>query len=139
MGILAWANDARPSPCTSERNMNRVQLLRIASVGTLAILASSCIITSNAHTSRSGKYVSAETLAHVEPGKSQEYVIAVLGDPTSKTSLSDGTEIWRWTWRERKTSSGAVLFVIDADKSSENEHSTYVEFRDGVVSKSWQD
>lgn len=105
----------------------------------LAVGLQSCIINARSHTTRSGKYVGAETLSQIEPGQSQEYVVALIGEPTSKTALSDGTAIWRWSYREKKTSGGSVVFLIDTDSADESERSTYVQFENGAVSKKWQD
>ncbi len=121
--------------------MNRSHIASTCVAFAIALATSSCIINANSHTTRSGRFVSAETLAQIQPGKSKEYVATVLGEPSSKNELSDGTgtEIWKWTWREKRSSSGAVFLIIDSDHSTEEERSTYVEFLNGVVSKSWQD
>lgn len=116
--------------------MKRLQLLALASA---ALLLPACIINANSHTTRSGKYISAETVQRIEPGKGQDYVFALLGDPSSKQVLGDGTEIWKWTYRERKTSSGAVFLIVDSDQTTETERATYVEFQGGQVVRSWQD
>lgn len=116
--------------------MKRTQLLLAA----LALTAfPACIINANSHTTRSGKYISAETVQRLEPGKDQDYVLALLGDPSSRQTLSDGTEIWKWTYRERKNSSGAVFLIIDSDATTEVERSTYVELQHGQVVRAWQD
>lgn len=116
--------------------MKSNQLLVVALAATLF---PACIINANSHTTRSGKYISSETVQRIEPGKNADYVVAVLGDPSSKQVLGDGTEIWKWSYRERKTSSGAVFLIIDSDQTTETERSTYVELKDGQVARAWQD
>lgn len=109
----------------------------------LAILASttqsSCILNANSRTKVTGRYVSAETLRQIEPGKTQEYVIALLGDPTTRTKLADGVEIWKWQYTENRSSSGSFIFVFDSSESRETTNATYVEFKDVLVTKAWRD
>jgi outer membrane protein assembly factor BamE (lipoprotein component of BamABCDE complex) len=129
--------DARAFPVTNPREtMKRIQLLSIVLAATLL---PACIINANSHTTRSGKYISTETIQRVEAGKDAEYVLAVLGDPSSKQVLSDGTEIWKWSYRERRNSSGGVFLLVSSDKTTETERSTYVEMKDGKVARAWQD
>ena len=102
-------------------------------------LAGCVVIDTNSHTERSGTEISPTTLAQIEPGKPTEFVIALVGEPSSRTSLSDGTEIWKWTYREKRTSGGHILFVVDSDSTSEKTRTTYVEICAGQVVKAWQD
>lgn len=122
--------------------MERLQTSRLPAwlaCGLALSLAPACIIHADSHTTRSGKYISTETVQRIEPGKPAEYVVAVLGEPSSRQSLADGTEIWKWTYRERKQSSGAVFLVVDSDSTTETERATYVELQHGVVIRAWQD
>jgi outer membrane protein assembly factor BamE (lipoprotein component of BamABCDE complex) len=105
----------------------------------LAPLVPACIINANSHTTQSGKFVSPDTVQRLEPGKGADYVTALLGEPSSKQALSDGTEIWKWSYRERKTSSGAVFLIVDSDQTTEVERATYVELKDSKVVRAWQD
>lgn len=115
-----------------------------ASLATAAALAAAClfpacIINVDSHSERSGRYVSASTLQQVEPGRTQDYVLALLGEPTSRTKLEGGTEIWKWAYTETKRSEGSLIFVFSGDDTERIEGAAYVEFQDGVVRKTWQD
>jgi len=104
-----------------------------------AFLFPACIINVDSHSERSGRYVSASTLQQVEPGRTQSYVLALLGEPTSRTKIDDGTEIWKWAYTETKRSEGSLIFVFSGDDTERIEGAAYVEFKDGVVQKTWQD
>ena len=102
-------------------------------------LAGCVVIDSDSHTETSGTQISPTTLAQVEPGKSADFVLALLGEPSSRTTLADGTEIWKWTYRETRRSGGHILFVIDSDSTRETTLTSYVELCNGLVVKAWQD
>lgn len=118
--------------------MNRKLALALA-VSALVAGLQGCIINASSKTSQTGKYVSNETFKQIQPGANKDYVVALIGEPSTKTQLADGTEIWRWTYRETKTSSGAVIFLINSDTQNESEKSSYVQMENGVVTKAWQD
>jgi len=105
----------------------------------VAGLVSACIINVDSHRERTGRYVSAATLQQIEPGRSAEYVRALIGEPTSRTKIEGATEIWKWTYRDTKRSEGRLIFVFSGDETEHIEGSTYVEFHDGLVHKTWQD
>jgi outer membrane protein assembly factor BamE (lipoprotein component of BamABCDE complex) len=98
-----------------------------------------CLIGSHSHTDVSGRYVGPDTLAQIQPGKSEAYVTALLGDPSDKTNLEDGTSIWKWSYTETRNSSGAVIFIFASDSKVETQRTTYVELKDALVVKAWHD
>jgi hypothetical protein len=79
------------------------------------------------------------TIEKIEPGLSQRHVTALLGEPFDRTPLDDGLELWRWSYREKETSSGSVVLVIDNEPRTEASHMAYVEFRAGRVTRAWRD
>jgi outer membrane protein assembly factor BamE (lipoprotein component of BamABCDE complex) len=113
--------------------------LALASLLGAAALASCVVIDTDSHAETTGTKVSPATLAEIEPGRPADFVVALLGEPSATTTLADGTEIWKWSYRETKTSGGHILFVLDADSTRETIHTTYVELCDGRVVKAWQD
>ena len=127
----------RPDSLT-QRSLTATAAL-LASTLIAATTLSGCLIDTSSHNDISGRYVGSETFAQIQPGKNQEYVAALIGDPSTKTVLDGGTEIWKWTYSERKNSSGSVIFLFSADSHTDSQKTTYVEFKDGVVVKAWRD
>lgn len=106
----------------------------------LALTLPACsIISSENHVSYTGNYVPSDSLSQIRLGESTpEYTSAILGEPTSKSDLEDGTSIWRWDYTVRKSGEGSLLLVFDGESSSEKRQSTFVQFRDGVAVKKWR-
>lgn len=102
-------------------------------------LLAACIVNVDSHRERTGRYVSSSTLAQIEPGRSQDYVVALLGEPNTRTKLDGGIEIWKWTYSETKRSEGTLIFVFSGDETERIEGATYVEFENALVRKTWQD
>jgi outer membrane protein assembly factor BamE (lipoprotein component of BamABCDE complex) len=105
----------------------------------LALASAGCIIKADSHVHRSGCDISRETLGQIEPGKKQDFVLALLGEPSTKTTLEGETEIWKWRYSEKRVRSGSLFLVFDSDTTSEREGSTFVQFEKGLVVKAWQD
>lgn len=127
-------------PSLQPRCYSQATLSRSATALALVTLGlCGCIINTDSHSQYSGKYISQQTLDQVSPGKTKEFVLAVLGEPSTKTPLSDGTEIWKWRYRNTKRSSGSVLFVFNGDSTTETETATYVLFNADLVTETWRD
>ena len=107
--------------------------------GLTLLILSGCLVTGNSHQSRSGNYVADTTFNQIQPGKTTEaWVNATLGPPTNKNTLDDGTQIWKYTYTERRESSGAVFLIFGGHDSKETSGTAYVEIKDGVVTKAWR-
>lgn len=115
----------------------RIAVLCAAAVA--MVLPACSVISSENHVSYTGNYVPSDSLSQIRVGESSpEYTAAILGEPTSKSDLDDGTSIWRWDYTVRKSGEGSLLLVFDGESSSEKKHSTFVQFRDGVAAKKWR-
>ena len=120
--------------------MTAPRRIAIAALAAAACALPACsVISSENHVSYTGNYVPSDSLGQIRLGESTpEYTEAILGEPTSKSDLEDGTSIWRWDYTVRKSGEGNLLFVFDGESSSEKKHSTYVQFKDGVAVKKWR-
>lgn len=117
-------------------------MFRPSALALLAVLPlSACVVVSaDSHKSFSGRFVGTETLKRIEPGATKEYVTALIGEPTTRTNLSDGGAVWKWEYSEKVTRKGHVLFVVSDGSTKESRGATYVQFgEDGLVEASWQD
>jgi len=103
-------------------------------------LTACVIVNADSHKTYQGRFVGEETLSKIEPGTTQEYVLAVIGEPTTRTNLSTGGSVWKWEFSEKVTRKGHILFVLRDDSTKETRGATYVEFgEDGLVTSSWRD
>lgn len=127
-----------PFPTTLVRSV-RSQRSIAASALFSTLLCGACVINADSHVEHTGKHVSAQTFEQIQPGKKQDFVLALLGEPTTRTALEGGTEIWKWEYRQKNVHRGTLLFVFSGDNSTVEEGATYVQFEAGLVSKAWQD
>ena len=104
-----------------------------------ALLLPACLVSSDTSVEHRGQYVGPETLDKIEEGRSQAYVLALLGEPSERTALENGVELWRWSYSQVKRSETGVIFVLGSKRSTEEQGAVYVEFDDGVVVDAWRD
>jgi outer membrane protein assembly factor BamE (lipoprotein component of BamABCDE complex) len=98
-----------------------------------------CLVSSTSRESYTGTYVSDQTFGQIQAGvTTRQWVMGTLGEPTCKTTLENGEELWKWTYSKVKRSSGAVLFIFGGSSSSETGGAAYVQMKDGVVTKAWR-
>lgn len=88
-----------------------------------------------------GVYVSEKILERVEPGKTRtDWLLAVLGEPTSRSPLEDGSEIWKWCYRPVEQEASFVQIMGGGDgEPSLHPVSSYVHVRNGVAIEKWSD
>ncbi|HTF87647.1 MAG TPA: outer membrane protein assembly factor BamE [Planctomycetota bacterium] len=120
-------------------NPNRFQALTWSAALCMCFVLPGCLIGSKTSSQNSGKFVSQNTLAQIEPGKDKSYVVALIGDPTSKTKLDDSSELWKWCYTQDKRSTNSVIFLVGTESHTATERTTFVEFHDGKVVKAWAD
>lgn len=107
--------------------------------GAMLVGASGCLVASDTHQSRTGTYVADTTFNQIKPGKTSEgWVRATLGPPTSESKLDDGTRLWKYSYTERRESSGAVFLIFGGHDEKEQTHTAFVELKDGVVTNAWR-
>lgn len=110
-----------------------------AALAAAAMTGGCSVIESDNHVSYTGNYVPTDSFSRIEVGRSTPaFVEATLGEPTSRTDLEDGTQIWRWDYVVRRSGEGSLLLVFDGQSSSEKRHASFVQFQDGVVVKKWR-
>jgi outer membrane protein assembly factor BamE (lipoprotein component of BamABCDE complex) len=121
-------------------NRSTRSLLALAALALPTTLGGCVIVNADSHTSHEGRYVGDETLAQIRPGATQEYVLALVGEPSSRNELSDGSAVWKWTYSQRVTSKNHVLLLFSGDSSRVTQGAVYVEFGpDKLVRRTWRD
>jgi hypothetical protein len=94
-----------------------------------------------------GTYISDALLEIVEPGRTtNDWVLAVLGEPNARAELKDGSEIWRWTYKpvEQQVSVIEVFSLFGGGDDKEKKEpqlatrTVFLQFLDGVVTRKWK-
>jgi hypothetical protein len=88
-----------------------------------------------------GIYVSEALMERITLGQTDaEWLSAVIGEPTSRHPMSDGTEIWKWVYRPRGTQTPLVdLLGQGQEKRPDPQPITaFVRLKDGVVVDKWR-
>lgn len=89
-----------------------------------------------------GTYVSEKLFDRIELKRTTgEWLVAVLGEPDSKSTLSDATEIWRWAYQP--TSEQISPFTVwgggGKDEPRVRQSLTFVQLQNGIVVDRWRD
>ena len=87
-----------------------------------------------------GEYVGPSTYNQIEVGSTtDEWLLAALGEPSNKSRLADGRELWKWGYTKTRESRSAVFLIFGGASSHVSAGATCVELCDGVVVKKWRD
>jgi outer membrane protein assembly factor BamE (lipoprotein component of BamABCDE complex) len=115
----------------------RIILLFTASM--LGLGLAGCIATNSSNTNIAGRTVSDDVFTQIQPGKSRDFVLSLLGEPTKKIAEENGSEIWEWNYVETKITERTFIILFVAVDRTNTTQMTTVEFKDGVVTKAWRE
>ncbi|MBC7834103.1 MAG: hypothetical protein H7Y88_03260 [Phycisphaerales bacterium] len=87
-----------------------------------------------------GTYVSEALMEKIQLNDTREdWILAVLGEPTSRATLDDGSEIWRWVYRPAGSQASLVsLLGQGEEKPTPQPITSFVRFKGGVVVDKWR-
>lgn len=123
------------------RTRRRLRTLLALSTCTIAgpLLVGGCV-SGSSKVQSTGRYIGDQTISRIEPGKTDKaWVLAVLGEPSMKTTLPSGIDLWKWEFSRITTSSGSVFFVVSGKNREETIRTVYVEFQGDLVKQCWRD
>jgi len=67
----------------------------------------------------------------------QDFVRTSFGEPSTRLSYADGSEIWKYRNRSEKDTEVGLFLVFSVDVEEERIETLTIEFVDGVVSNYW--
>ena len=129
---------SHPRPARAAGAVPRGLALPLVALLLLALVGCR-LIRSSSHTRYEGTRVSQQTLEQIEPGDSQALVLALLGEPGSRTELADDRELWKWSYRQTRTNEGGVLLLLASRTTTEEGGTVFVVFEDDRVQRVWRD
>ena len=116
------------------------RLITSVLLASFAISASGCLIISGNSLDQSGVRISQATMNQIEIGRTTEkWVIAALGEPTSRAEVGGDEDITllRYEYRVRQSRGGAVFLIFAGGSETTRRTTTYFEFTDGYLSRTW--
>ena len=128
-------------PNTPTRSFGRISVLAtFAMLAGAAMCLPGCLVSSQSNETYTGTQVSDETFGQIQTGvTNKQWVLGTLGEPTQKTTLDDGGELWKWSYSKTKSSSGAILFIFGGSSKTTTASAAYVQFdQNGVVTRAWR-
>lgn len=113
--------------------MIRNMLLPVA-----ALFLSGCLVTVDSDSRPITTVWNEGEVSRLQVGQSdQEFVRASFGDPLTKLTYADGSEIWKYRNRSEKDTEVGVFLVFSVDVEEERIETLSIEFVDGIVSNYW--
>lgn len=67
----------------------------------------------------------------------QDWVRTTFGDPTTRLTYADGSEIWKYRNRSEKDIEVGVFLIFSVDIEEERTETLAIEFTDGLVTNYW--
>ena len=101
-----------------------------------------CLVSSSKSSYETGRKISETTLSQIELGQTSEaWLVATLGEPSARTTVEGHPDIsvLRYDYQKRKESGGAVFLLFAGSSSSAENHATYFEITNGVVTRTWSE
>ncbi len=106
----------------------------------LPLTLTGCLAGHHSSTKIHGAYVQPSDLSRIKKHTSTtDDVLQALGEPTQRTTNSDGTETWTWNWTRKKSGSGHLFLIFSGSSETEIDESAHVLFEYGVVKDKWRD
>lgn len=118
------------------------QLITGVILASFVITASGCLIVSGKSYDQSGVHISRATMSQIEIGRTTEqWVIAALGEPSSRAEVGGEEDIvlLRYEYRVRRSEGGAVFLIFAGGSETTRRTTTYFEFTDGYLSRTWKE
>lgn len=87
-----------------------------------------------------GTYISDELIDEVDIGDTtDDWVLAVFGEPTARADLRDGTTIWRWTYRPL-VQEASVIEIFSGDEKDPKlaTRTVFIQFRETLAIRKWK-
>lgn len=119
--------------------MSKSNRFSLAGIVILGLISAGCLVGGHSRVERSGSYVADSTFNRIKPGQTDAaWVIASLGQPSERTEIDSGHELWKYTYKETRDSSGYVFLVFGVSDHKVTDGKAFVEVKDGVVVKAWR-
>jgi outer membrane protein assembly factor BamE (lipoprotein component of BamABCDE complex) len=115
------------------------RIIPFCAASLLGLGLTGCFATNSSNTNIAGKTIPDDLFAQVQPGKTKDFVVDLLGPPATKITEDNGREVWRWDYNETKTAAKTFMIFYVAVDRTRTIQTAAVAFQNGVVVKTWRE
>ena len=113
-------------------------MIRKALLVAMAMALTGCLITVDSDSRPIHTVWNEGEVTRLQIGQSdQQFVRNSFGEPLTKLTYADGTEIWKYGNRAEKDTEVGLFLVFSVDIEEERVDTLSIEFVDGVISNYW--
>lgn len=113
-------------------------MIRLTGLLVMSVLLTGCLFTVDSDSRHLQTVWSEADVARVRPGSTdQDWVRATFGDPITKLTYADGTEIWKYRNRSEKDTEVGLFLLFSVDVEEERTETLSIEFADSIVTNYW--
>ncbi|NKB32311.1 MAG: hypothetical protein GKR91_04365 [Pseudomonadales bacterium] len=104
----------------------------------MSVVLTGCLVTVDSDSRPLHTVWNEGEVARLQIGQSDEqYVRTSFGDPVTKLTYADGTEIWKYRNRSEKDTEVGVFLIFSVDVEEERTETLSIEFAEGIVTNYW--
>lgn len=104
----------------------------------MSLVLTGCLLTVDSDSRNLQSVWSEADVARLRLGSTDtSWVRSTFGDPITKLSYADGTEIWKYRNRSEKDTEVGLFLIFSVDVEEERTETLSVEFTDGIVTNYW--
>lgn len=104
----------------------------------MLMLLTGCVLNVESDRRTRGDTWREDDVAEIRRGvTTSDWVLSAFGEPGRRVSNDRGSEIWRYTYRDRKQTEVGLIFLLHFDVADERHHELNIEISDGVVQDFW--
>ena len=113
-------------------------MIRIFSIIAVGLLLNGCLVTVETDSDTVQTAWSESDVSRLQLGRSDfDWVRSSFGNPVTKLTYADGTEIWKYRNIAEKDVEVGVFLIFSVDIEEERIETLSIEFSNGVVSNYW--
>jgi len=113
-------------------------MIRIVLLGLLSLTLTACLVSVDSdHRITQAVWDEADVNRMAVGQSDQAWVRTAFGEPSTRLSYADGSEIWKYRNRREKDTEVGLLFIFSVDVEQEQIETLAIEFVDGIVDNYW--
>lgn len=113
-------------------------MTRIALLFLLSVTLAGCLLTVDSDGRLLDTTWAESDVNRLQTGSSDtNWVRETFGEPRSRLSYADGTEVWKYRNRSEKDTEVGLFLLFSVDVEQERVETLSIEFEDGIVTNYW--